>query len=98
MRAVTDAPREVTDDLENRVGCGNAHGVAAPSESISKVAAHVGDGADTTMGRTSPVQVGEFKKWRKNRGCPESRYRRYDDEGTANGGDKGSSAAGRGYV
>ena len=98
MRAVTDAPREVTDDLENRLGCGNAHNAAAPSETISNVPAHAGDGAGTTMGRRSPVEVREFRKWRKKRGWAKSRYRRDDDEGTANGGDKGSSPAGRGYV
>ena len=93
MRAVTDAPREVTDDLESRLGCGNAHDAAALSETISKVAAHVGERAAATTVPNDREEAAQSRKSRKNRGRPESRHRRDDDERTANDGDKGAGAA-----
>ena len=98
MRAVTDAPREVTDDLENRVGCGNAHDAAALSETISEAAAHVEERAAATTVPNDREKAAQTAESWKNRGRPESRDRRDDDERTANNGDKGASPAGRGDV
>ena len=90
---MTDARREVTDDLENRFGRGNAHDAAAPSKTISKAAAHVGERAAATTVPSGPEEAAQMKKSPKNRGWQESRHRRDDDEGTANDGDKGAGAA-----
>ena len=62
MRAVTDAPREVTDDLENRLGCGNAHDAAALSETISEVAAHVEERAAVTTVPMHPEEAAQSRK------------------------------------